>query len=753
MDSKSEELTIDRKLDFYIHETEVPFYSYGNLSKVMDKFKQSQGKGNKIIGVQVVDKNGKEDQVAMAIYTKSFINKILILPEEDFIDKIKDFPGDEDRIRKMYKELSDVLNHEKVRLTILEVLNRIKDDVQVNISENTVKANWFCRVVNSHKPQDYIEINVDLRKNEEQILLRVTSVHANEVMYLTEKTIDFTSIFNQNNDFDWNDEFEKSLEIKKMVDFLDTDYKYLFAIYSDDSLNIGEIALINYYVEYLPIEKRYEKAMELAGFNPMPVPEDSMATVGFYNPETGEEVSSDGWGGIADHLHNMVIADDVIAERINNLISIERKIQYYTVDETEIKEKGASPLFFGGIEEVMNKYNSYAGEKRIGISIEEEGGKDSHIEVANYSIEDNQHHILDNLQFNFYTVDFPGDEEKIMKMYDVLVDKIHRENVRLKILDVLDQIIDDVILPFPQENWYCRVANSHRPQDYIEISVEIRNKEDRILFDMKSVHANEILYATRKSVDYYFINNLDSLEEFDEELEIRKMVDLLDTDYSEPFKVYSDDFDYDLGDDAIDLADHFKELNRNGYDEYPSEPLTFTGDLQEILSNMSESDKEAHVQGVEAARDYNGQISDFDQKLYVAIIEERSNTEVYEVEIKEELSRTIKVRAGSLDEAMESIRKKYHSGEIVLDAEDFKEASINAISKEIQTNIGKVPIEDYREIEAMKYGFDSYEEMRSEGYCLAHDNFEQPEPIKIDKSEKSNTDELKARQHMFGKGR
>ena len=35
--------------------------------------------------------------------------------------------------------------------------------------------------------------------------------------------------------------------------------------------------------------------------------------------------------------------------------------------------------------------------------------------------------------------------------------------------------------------------------------------------------------------------------------------------------------------------------------------------------------------------------------------------------------------------------------------------------KMVQTNMGKIPLEDYLEIVAMQYGFDSYEELCSEG--------------------------------------
>ena len=47
----------------------------------------------------------------------------------------------------------------------------------------------------------------------------------------------------------------------------------------------------------------------------------------------------------------------------------------------------------------------------------------------------------------------------------------------------------------------------------------------------------------------------------------------------------------------------------------------------------------------------------------------------------------------------------------------------------VATNIGNVPIEDYREIVASQNGFDSYEEMYNEGYRIGHGYDKEPEPI------------------------
>jgi hypothetical protein len=47
----------------------------------------------------------------------------------------------------------------------------------------------------------------------------------------------------------------------------------------------------------------------------------------------------------------------------------------------------------------------------------------------------------------------------------------------------------------------------------------------------------------------------------------------------------------------------------------------------------------------------------------------------------------------------------------------------------VATNIGKVPIEEYREIVAFQNGFDSYDEMYNEGIRIGNGYDKEPEPI------------------------
>jgi hypothetical protein len=44
-----------------------------------------------------------------------------------------------------------------------------------------------------------------------------------------------------------------------------------------------------------------------------------------------------------------------------------------------------------------------------------------------------------------------------------------------------------------------------------------------------------------------------------------------------------------------------------------------------------------------------------------------------------------------------------------------------SMEKTVKTNIGEIPIEDYRDIKAQQFGFDDYEDMYSQGYRLSEE--------------------------------
>lgn len=53
----------------------------------------------------------------------------------------------------------------------------------------------------------------------------------------------------------------------------------------------------------------------------------------------------------------------------------------------------------------------------------------------------------------------------------------------------------------------------------------------------------------------------------------------------------------------------------------------------------------------------------------------------FDIVIKEELARVIKVKAENLEAALDNVAERYYRGEIILDAEDFAGKEIAPISQ------------------------------------------------------------------------
>lgn len=63
----------------------------------------------------------------------------------------------------------------------------------------------------------------------------------------------------------------------------------------------------------------------------------------------------------------------------------------------------------------------------------------------------------------------------------------------------------------------------------------------------------------------------------------------------------------------------------------------------------------------------------------------------FKIDIKETLSRTIEIKANSIDDALYEIKKRYNSEEIILDYDDFVDTEFLEI-KDIKDNLA----EDFR---------------------------------------------------------
>ena len=59
----------------------------------------------------------------------------------------------------------------------------------------------------------------------------------------------------------------------------------------------------------------------------------------------------------------------------------------------------------------------------------------------------------------------------------------------------------------------------------------------------------------------------------------------------------------------------------------------------------------------------------------------------YDIEITEVLQKVVSTKAASLQEAIQDIEEQYHNSEIILDAEDLKETTIEAAHPQLDEEI------------------------------------------------------------------
>jgi N12 class adenine-specific DNA methylase len=90
--------------------------------------------------------------------------------------------------------------------------------------------------------------------------------------------------------------------------------------------------------------------------------------------------------------------------------------------------------------------------------------------------------------------------------------------------------------------------------------------------------------------------------------------------------------------------------------------------------------------------------------------------------------------ASTLDENTEKLRSFGYDVVVapikVGKRNDYFFASTKELVQTVDTNIGNMPIEDYREITASQNGFDSYEDMYNQGVRLGNGYDKEPEPVK-----------------------
>ena len=415
------------------------------------------------------------------------------------------------------------------------------------------------------------------------------------------------------------------------MELVSIDYGYLhpdianeWSLIENELIEHGK-AYYKEFIENMSWERKLTDAMNLLGYERIELDRDSLATVGFFNSETKKQILCDGWDGIYDFLCENIPKDDIKAELVDELIKFNGKIEYYTLGlSNDIDE--VLPTFYGEFSDVMERYQSFSAGKIIGIHITE-GNQEEHIAIGRYSSSENEYEILEETVFRDKIWNKFPVMTRLLDGYEDLVEKLNYDKAYMAGCELLSGLKDKIISESQKGNvwgeWTGRVVNSHRPQDYVEIDINANQKTKKMQIEVKAIRANEIL---ENSVFMYNINDKINWESIYDTLRIS--INLIGTDYEYPFKIYSPDIK-----NSGMYIEHYKMLQDLGYDEKPHMPFTFqVGTEVEIdttLANMTADEKQAFIDSVEMRRDWSEQVPEFEQKLYLAIIDERGENKEY----------------------------------------------------------------------------------------------------------------------------
>lgn len=339
----------------------------------------------------------------------------------------------------------------------------------------------------------------------------------------------------------------------------------------------------------MTMEQRYTEALKIAGYEIIPTPEGSPATVTIKNIETGHEMGSDGWGGIAEHLESIEIQDATLREQYNNLIHPDVEIIYYTtINQETIKH----PNFETALKTYLDADLQYG--KNIGVSIE---GTNHDLAYTtyynNYNNPDNDEKYIrgyvvtdKSLMESPYLEDFNKrvsaelsyqDFNEIKENINTLNQSLGQDMAYADVMRGYDAVRSEAldyylsIGELSSPTYFVRIANDSRPQDYVQFEI-IGSKSTRdITATLTSVHANEVVDLKQlevKLADGDFDSaSVRAFEEIDnyftkDNCYLREATNNLATDYDKSFTIYYPWYGT--------MEQHYQALADRGYEQFPN---------------------------------------------------------------------------------------------------------------------------------------------------------------------------------------
>lgn len=337
------------------------------------------------------------------------------------------------------------------------------------------------------------------------------------------------------------------------------------------------------------LEERYTQAMLLCGWRRVETEPDSPMTITFENRYGSEKLSFDGWEMLGQELEqgdiSPVLYTDI--DRFYELIYPVGRVGYYTknLGGTGRGEDGV-PVEYTDFTTALSEYDylSVADGASIGYSINGE-----FVELATFN-EVSLKHEINQKNWNQLPLLAQNEVAGLKNNLTYLKHSIERGNTYHAIIKGFTDIaFNSAVTEMLHSkdvwgSWLGRVANTHRPQDYIDIDITGVSKNNEVTCEVLMVHANEIVDEKTISFDVDESNFENSLRErmsaavADFEEYFRTSVDLLGTDMEYPMELYTKN-----GEHTLD--EHYQALEDRGY--------AFEADRSSYFFTQKEENKQA----------------------------------------------------------------------------------------------------------------------------------------------------------------
>lgn len=184
----------------------------------------------------------------------------------------------------------------------------------------------------------------------------------------------------------------------------------------------------------------------------------------------------------------------------------------------------------------------------------------------------------------------------------------------------------------------------------------------------------------------------------------------------------------------MELSDYIKKIKKSGIEITDEQAIFIFNELSQNGYTVSDrGEKTFALSWVDQSGEMEKEVTVEQMIIFVADQKYKET-----VNIMNQLDDIITISIENLSIYCENLsnlikkEKELHIAEnILVQTEHF-----NHLKNYVATNIGNVPIEDYREMVAMQNGFDSYDEMYQEGFRIGNGYDKEPESQNIPEKSK-----------------